>query len=130
MKPVARVQPGVSIAHVAVVLRETGRETVVVNTVPLSEMTERDLVAALAKGATAETPVSEIARAAPQMVHPDTPAEIAVTIMVACGRRSLVVVDRSRPLGVITLASATAVLWSRTSWMGAMRSALHLEGSM
>jgi len=128
IQPVVRVRPTFSVAQVALVLTETGPETVVVDTEPLSEMTERDLVAAIANGATGETPLAEIARAAPQLVQPTTPAEDAAMIMVATGRRSLIVVDAGRPLGVITLPSVVAVLWSGTSWMGAMRVALHLEG--
>ncbi len=130
IRPVVRVPAGTSVLKAAIVLAEAGTETLVVDTEPLSEMTERDLIAALANGASAETPLSEIARAAPQFVHRDTPAEDAARIMVATGRRSLVVVDGGRPLGVITLPCVAAVLWSGTSWMGALRGVLHLEGRM
>jgi CBS domain-containing protein len=130
IQPVVRVQPTLSITEVALILTETGTETVVVDTDPLAEMTERDLVGGLANGASGETPISDIVRAAPQFVQPGTPAELAATIMIATGRRSLVVFDGSHPLGVITLPCVAAVLWSGTSWMGAMRVALHLEGSM
>ena len=130
IQPVVRLQPTVSVAQVARVLADTGTDTVVVDTEPLSEMTERGLVAGLANGATGESLLSELARAAPQFVHPGTTAELAATIMIATGRRSLAVVDESRALGVITLPCLAAVLWSGTSWIGAMRVALHLEGSM
>ncbi len=126
--PVVRVQPALSLTEVARILTETGAETVVVDTETVSEMTERGLVAGLANGATGETPVSDIVRAAPQFVQPGTTAEHAATIMVATGRRSLVVVDGEHPLGVITLPCVATVMWSGTSWMGAMRVALHLEG--
>jgi CBS domain-containing protein len=130
IQPVVCVQPTASVAQVARVLAEAGTETVVVDTDPLSEITERGLVAGLASGATGETPLSELRRAAPQFVHPGTTAELAATIMVTTGRRSVVVVDGSRALGVIGLPCVAAVLWSGTSWMGALRIALNLEGSM
>ncbi len=128
IQPMVRVQPALSLTEVARILTETGAETVVVDTDPLAEVTERDLVAGLANGATGETLISDIARAAPQFVYPGTPAELAATIMVTIGRRSLVVVDGEHPLGVITLSCVATVMWSGTSWMGAMRVALHLEG--
>ena len=98
IQPVVRVKPAASVAQVAIVLAETGTETLVVDTEPLSEMTERDLVAALANGATGETLLFDVSRAAPQFVHPATTAE--------------------------------EVLWAGTSWLGALRGALHLERSL
>lgn len=130
IQPVVRIQPDVSVGEVAIVLNETCSETLVVDTDPLSEVTERDIVAALANGASGETPLSDVSVADPVFVHPATTAEHAAMIMVASGRRSLVVVGRDRPLGVITLPCVAAVMWSGMSWIGALRVALHLEGSV
>jgi len=130
IRPVVRVSADTSVLEAATLLAETGAETLVVDTEPLSEMTERDLIAALGNGVGVETPLSEISRPAPVFVQRETRAEDAVTIMVVTGRRSLVVVDGGRPLGVITLPCVVTVLWSGTSWMGALRGVLHLEGRM
>ena len=46
IQPVVRIQPDVSVGEVAIVLNETCSETLVVDTDPLSEVTERDVVAA------------------------------------------------------------------------------------
>jgi predicted transcriptional regulator len=97
--------------------------------IPLGEVTERDVVVALARGATAETRLCEIPRAAPEFLPSTATAEEAATIMIATGRRSLVVVAAGRPLGVVTLSSVAGALWGGASWLGALRIALHIETS-
>ncbi len=129
VRPVLRIAPEASLAQVAALLAGTGSDVLVVDSDPLTEVTERDLVVALAIGATGETLLADIRRAAPQFVPATTTAEEAATIMIMTGRRSLVVVDAGTPLGVITLACATGALWGGTSWLGALRVALHVEGS-
>jgi CBS domain-containing protein len=130
VRPVAWVGPETSVAQAAALIAEADGDTLVVDTEPLSEVTERDLVVALAGGATGETMLGGIRHSEPRFVPLTTTAEEAATIMIATGRRSLVVVDHGRPFGVIKLACVAGTLWGGTSWLGALRIALHVEGRL
>jgi CBS domain-containing protein len=127
LEPVACVQPGTSLAQAARVLAATGLGVLAIETVPLVEVTEADVVEALASGRSPVTQLVDISRAAPQFVRPDTSADDAAAIMVVTGRRALIVVDEGRALGAITLRSAIGALWGGKSWLGALRIALHVE---
>jgi CBS domain-containing protein len=127
VQPVARITPLASISQAAVALAETGGTTLVVDTAPFDEVTERDVVLALANDATGETPLSELTRGVPLFVHPSTTVAEVATIMMTSGRNALVVLDEGEPTGVIELTSVIAALWGATSWWGALRVALRLE---
>jgi len=127
VRPVARVPVDASLAEVARALLETGTDTVVVDSDPVSEVTEHDIVCALAAGAGADAPVVTVARAAPQFVSASTTAVHAANIMTASRRHSLVVIDRGRPVGVVQFSCIANALSAGTSWLGAFRIALHME---
>jgi CBS domain-containing protein len=127
LEPVACVQPGTSLAQGARVLAATGLGVLAVETVPLAEVTEADVVEALASGRSPVTYLVEILRGGSQFVRPDTSADDAAAIMIVSGRRALIVVDEGRALGAITLRSAIGALWGGKSWLGALRIALHVE---
>src|SRR4051812_33062988 len=92
VRPALRIAPEATVAQAACVLAETRGGALVVDTEPVSEVTERDLVIALADGATGETPLCEIKRSAPEFVRPETSVAEAAVVMIATGRRSLIVV--------------------------------------
>jgi CBS domain-containing protein len=113
----------------ACVLAETGLGTLVVDTEPLSEITDHDLVRALADGAQPDTLVCNLERSDPLFVGLDTPATDAARIMLAAGRRSLVVVSGMQPIGAITFVEVHGALWGASSWLAAFGLALHAERS-
>jgi CBS domain-containing protein len=128
VRPVARIAPDASLADAARVVAETDGGAVIVDTIPITEVTEHDIVGALARGAMPDTPICECAHAAPDFVRPDTTAEDAAMIMIVSGRGDLIVVDEGRPIGIIRLHTVASALWGASSWLGALRVALHVEG--
>jgi CBS domain-containing protein len=128
VKPVPVVDPGTSLAQAARVLAQTGQGVLVVGTTPLGEISEADIVEALASGRSPVSHVVELTRGVPQFVRPDTKAEDAAAIMIVTGRRDLVVVDDGHLLGVVELRATIGALWAGPSWLGALRVALHVGG--
>jgi CBS domain-containing protein len=106
------------------ILATTGEGTLLVDTDPLSEITEQNIVRAAAIGATDDIALSDLRLDAPDFVRPDTAIDHATSIMLAGGRRSLIVVDEGRPVGLLTLAAAIGL--GGPSWLGALRIA-HVE---
>lgn len=130
LEPIVCVAPRLTLQEAARLLATTGVGTLVVDTRPLTELTERDLVRAVATGATGATPVRDVVRGAPDFVRPDTRFEDAAGVLLNASRPSVVVVDEGRPLGVLTLAAVIAALSGGVSWVGAFRSALHVETAL
>jgi CBS domain-containing protein len=127
LSPVARVAPDAPLESVALLLALSEGDTLVVDTDPLGEVTDRDIVVAFVRGATAQTPVGEVIRTEPQFVDASSTAEAAAHAMISTGRRSLVVLADGRILGLLELRTVAAALWGVTSWLGAFRVALHIE---
>jgi len=127
LEPVACVHPGTSLAQAARVLAATGYGVIAVETVPIAEITDSNVIDALASGRPPLTHLTDVRRDAPQFVGPDTSAGDATALMLVTGRRALVVVDEGRPLGVVTLRTAISAMWGGKSWLGALRVALHVE---
>ena len=122
--PAVRVSPRSSLRVAARILATTGEGTLLVDTDPVSEITEQNIVRAAAIGATDDTALSDLRLDAPDFVRPDTAIDHATSIMIAGGRRSLLVVDEGRPVGLLTLAAAIG--FGGPSWLGALRIA-HVE---
>jgi CBS domain-containing protein len=128
LHPVPRIPSDAMLVQAACLLAETRFGTLVVDTDPLSEITEHDLVRALADGAQPDQLVCDIERADPLFVSIDTPAKDAARIMLATGRQSLVVVARAQPIGLVTFVDVHSALWGASSWLEAFGLALHPEG--
>ncbi len=124
--PAVRVSPRSSLREAARILATTGEGTLLVDTDPVSEITEQNIVRAAAIGATDDIALTDLRRDALDFVRPDTALDHATSIMLAGGRRSLIVVDEGRPVGVLTLAAAIGSLFDGPSSLGAHRIA-HLE---
>ena len=106
LAPVVRLSAALSVREAARILTTTGEGTLLVNTDPLSEITEQNIVRAAAIRATDDVVLADLRRDAPDFVRPDTEIDCAANIMLAGGRRSLIVVDEGRPVGLLTLAAA------------------------
>ena len=130
IRPFVRIPSDCSVENAARLLAATTAGTLVLDLVPVAELTERDIVAAIANGATPDTVVADVARAAPEFVGPETSVDEVAAIMFATGRGALVVVDAGCPLGVVELRDVAAALWGGISWLGALRIALRVEGMM
>ena len=127
VEPVVRIAADATLREAACCLAEVGG-VVLVDSLPLGELTEHDVVGALARGANADTLVADIARPAPEFVTRTARVDMAASFMITTGRRTLVVVDDDgRPVGVIYLRDAAGALWGGTSLLGALRDALHVK---
>ena len=124
--PVVRVPPDTTLGIAAQVLADGGG-VVLVDCEPLGELTEHDVVVALAHGATADTPVTEVMHREPMFVTRDERVDRVAAFMIATGRRTLVVATSDGPVGVICLRDAASALWGGTSLLGAFRHALQVE---
>jgi CBS domain-containing protein len=129
IEPVACVSPDATIGQAAQALAATRHGVLVVEDEPPWELSERDIVEAIAVGYTPTTKLRELSTDASEFVRPETPAEDAAASMIVTGVRALVVVDEGRPLGVIHLHDAVSALWGAESWSTAFRVALHLENT-
>ncbi len=127
LEDVVCVEPLLTLNEAARLLATTGVGTLVVDTQPLTELTERDVVRALALGATGDTPVLDVVRGAPDFVRPDALFEDAAGLLLDASRLSVVVVDEGRPVGVLTLPAVVAALSGGASWIAALRGALQIE---
>lgn len=106
-----RVGPDASLRHAASVMRREGVSSLVVDTHPVSFLTERDLVHALADGRPATDEVSTVATRSPVWVPPTVTVAHAAALMVGLGFRHLVVVDPSGDVsGVLSMRDAFEVL--------------------
>src|SRR6478736_2329929 len=102
LEPVVRVSPHLALREGARLLAATGIGTLIVDTRPPTEVSEHDVVRAVALGTDATTELGDIVRARPEFVGNDTPVEVAVDILLDSGRRGVVVVDdKGVPVGVL-----------------------------
>jgi CBS domain-containing protein len=127
IEPVACVPPDATVEQATQALVATRHGVLVVEGQPPWELSERDVVQAIAAGYTPATKLRELRTDAPEFVRPETPAEDAAASMIVTGVRAVVVVDEGRPLGVVHLHDAISALWGAKSWSTAFRVALHLE---
>ncbi len=128
---VDRVAPEITLQDAARILATTGAGTLVVDTQPLSEFTEHDVVRAIALGATCDTKLADIVRPKPGFVRPDAHVPDIAAVLLTTGRHSVVIIDNdNQPVGRIDLASITAAMLGGPSWIGALRVALRVERSL
>ncbi len=131
LEPVFTVSAGTSIVEAARLLAANRCGTLLVDRVPLAEITDHDLVRALARDARRDLPVGELVTDAPMFVDHDARVETVVAAMLHEHRRSVVVVDRGRGavVGLLTLAVAMSAVLGGPSWLGALRVALQIEST-
>ena len=128
---VDRVAPDITLQDAARILATTGAGTLVVDTCPLSEFTEYDVVRAIALGSTCATKLGDIVRPKPGFVHGDAQVPDIAAVLLKSGRHSVVIIDNDdEPVGRIDLASITAAMLGGPSWIGALRIALRVERPM
>lgn len=129
LSPVVRVSPHLHLKGAARVLAATGVGTLVVDSDPMTEVSEHDIVRAVALGAATTDEIVDIVRDRPDFVGTDTPVEIAAQVLLDAGRRGVIVVDDAgTPVGVLTLAPVITAIVGRASWIGALRIALEIDG--
>lgn len=129
LRPVVTLAGGVSIQQAAQALVRA-RSGVVLVGASEAVVTEADVAEAVAAGRSPCEPAASVARARARHVDAGTPVLEALVTMLRAGLPALVVIDAARPLGIITLAQATAVVVHTAeipSWLPALRTALHLE---
>ena len=125
---VINVAPDTTLTEAARMLVATGAGTLVVESRPLAELTEHDLIAAVAREMPMDTAVASIARPPTQFVDGATTVDDVAAFMLATGRRTLVVARGGRPIGIAGCRSVMAGLLGPTSWLGAFGLALVHEG--
>lgn len=130
LEPVVRVSPDTTLATAARLMVGADVDTLFVDTIPATEITERDIVEALARGVQGIARVTEVAHDTPLFAHRDTPVERIVEAMLRARRHSVIVVDgNGLVLGLLTLSVVVAVLVEGPSWLGALRVALRIDGT-
>lgn len=130
LQPLVRIDGDTTVAATAALLHRTRLGTVLVDTEPLAEVTEDDIVRAVAVGVPHDAPIAAVVHDRPIFIVAESGPEHAVETMLRTCRRSLVVLDpHGRPLGVITLATAVAAVVEGPPWLGALKIALHIERS-
>ena len=128
LEPVVTVAAGATAMEVARVMAETGSSIVLVVDDPVRVVTQLHVVDAVASGRLDEAVDSRACE--PCCVPPEAEISAVVFTMLRYGVPGVVVVDDlGRPLGVLTLAVATACLLESPSWLGALRLALRVEQS-
>ncbi|HZD65921.1 MAG TPA: pyridoxamine 5'-phosphate oxidase family protein [Acidimicrobiales bacterium] len=106
-----RVDAGTPVAEVARRMREDGVSLVFVGEDPAGVLTERDLVAALAREEGPDATAAAVASSAPVTATVGTPLGVATSRMLDHGIRHLVVVDDAGdPVGVLSLREAARML--------------------
>jgi predicted transcriptional regulator len=101
---------------------------VLVDTRPLVECSERDVVHAMAAGHGGDTPVDSLPLRTPPFVRSTTPLADALQLMWSLARRHVLVVSRDgRPLGYLSATAAFDALRAAPPWLGALKIALHIE---
>ena len=113
------VEPGASLLDAARAMAEAGVGSVlVVSGGRLAGIfTERDLVRAVASGASLGERVESFMTREPVTVKPDDPLPLAASKMVEGGFRHLPVVDEDgRPIGVVSVRDVLRALLAGGSW--------------
>lgn len=129
IEPVACISPEATIEQAARLLVASRHGVCVVDAEPPWELSECDIVHAIAAGRAPDTTLGKLRTDAPDFVRPDTAAEDAAASMIVTGLRAVVVVDEGRPLGVVQLRDVVSALWGAKSWSTAFRIALHLDST-
>lgn len=111
LRPPVHVHRDSSIHHAAAAMREGAVSALVIDTHPVSFLTERDLVQALAEGRDPAEAVCAIATRSPVWVPPTMTVSHAAALMVGLGFRHLLVVGPDgEPTGVLAAQDAVALL--------------------
>jgi len=126
-EPVVVLRNSCTITEAARALAASDTGVALVATTPMREITERDFVAMVADGVEAGTALVHLDLRPPCFVRPDVSVEDALTMMIVTSRRAAIVADDQHALGVIRLADAIAALLAGSTWVGALRLALHIE---
>ena len=101
------------------------------DTLPPSEITDRDMVRALAAGVPADAPVVEAVCDQPFFVHRHVRVDRVLDVMLREQRHAVIVVDDSDAVvGMLTLTAAVAALVEGPPWLGALRVALRIDGTI
>jgi CBS domain-containing protein len=129
VRPVLALRGDATIADAARALIETDAGIALVLLQPVVEITERDIAAAIAEHASSDTLLNELQFGPPCFAHTGTTIDEALTLMLAAGRRALVVVDDDHALGVVRLADALEARLGETTWVNAFRVALHIDAN-
>jgi signal-transduction protein with cAMP-binding, CBS, and nucleotidyltransferase domain len=131
LEPLVIVGAGSSLAIVARCIDGSALGTVLVDTDPLSECTDRDLVRAMARDVDPATPVASLPLEPPLFVRTATPLTDALDAMWCENRASVLVIGRDgTPIGFLSAAVAFATLREGPSWLGALKVALQIEGDL
>lgn len=130
LEPLVTVPAVTPLASAALRLARSGLGTVLVETAPLTECTERTLVEALIAGVARDTPIGELALPQPLRAPVEALVGDALAAMLAGGRRSMLVVNGGgTALGFVTLATAIGAALQGAPWLHALKVVLHVEGS-
>jgi CBS domain-containing protein len=111
--PVVAVRPDTTLRAAANVLRrnDVGAAAVTVRSELVGVLSERDLVRALGDGVDPDVaPVAGVMTQEPRTVAPDSPLWAATTLMLRAGVRHLPVTDHRRPVGMLSIRAALAVM--------------------
>jgi signal-transduction protein with cAMP-binding, CBS, and nucleotidyltransferase domain len=111
-RPLVTVEPATSLRSAARLMRAEDVSALVVGKPGdlITIVTERDMTRAVAEGRDGATPVAEVASPRPVTVEGGTTVVTAATRMLQQGVRHLVVVDRARAVGLVSMRDALAVL--------------------
>lgn len=124
---VVRVAPTATLRDCAAVLSSRRCGTLIVDSVPPREVCDGDIVEAIARGADGDASLLAVAGRAPDFVRPDMLIEDVAALMLATDRSSVVVVVEGEPVGVLRWPAVIGALFGGSSWIGALRIALHIE---
>jgi CBS domain-containing protein len=128
LEPVVRVSPDTPLHEAARLLAAGDVDTVLVDTVPPTEITEADVVRAVAFGVPASSPVVDAVHERALFVGRDVPVADIVALMLHARRHGVVIIDdHGVVLGMLRLPVAVAVLLEGPPWLGALRVALGIE---
>ncbi len=131
LEPVVRVSPDTSVREVARILAATRLSTVLVDTIPPSEITDHDMVRALAAGLPGDAPVSDAVCDEPLFVRRNARVDRVLEVMLREQRHAVVVVDDNGAVtGLLSLSVAVTALTDGPPWLGALRVALRIDGSI
>lgn len=131
LEPVVRIAAATTLREAAEVMMAAGVDTLVVDTTPVSEITEHDLVRALASEIPGDAPVAAAVRTAALFVEHNVSVGNIVSLMLHERRHAVIVVDHDGVvLGLLSLRVAVAVLFEGPPWLGALRVALHIGEPM
>jgi predicted transcriptional regulator len=123
-----RVGAKAPLVEVAKLLAESGCERVIVATEPPRELSEADVVRAVARPLGTDATAADVAAHTVLVVDRNTPVNVVVELMIGHNRRSLIVVDEhGAAAGIVRIGSALAALLQGPTWLGALRVALRID---